>query len=320
MDITADNIAKAVNGKVERGSSVVCCCPIHEATGTHTPSLVLTITDEKRILFHCRSQNCDAKHFRTICNYLVEKCGLPRSRVGGDSRTPGETRYSYHDRDGGYAWTKIKYFTKSGKKRFTCKVWHEATGQWSDGRPQNVPLLFHLDVVGTALTTCPTTPLLIVEGEKDVVTAGELGVLATTNANGAGKWRIEDTQTIVDLGAKKIIVCPDNDGPGIEHGIGVAKMFQQAGIEVRWLELPGLGAKEDLSDWVPRQVHPDAHLVELIEAAPLFDADALDWRSRLKAARPNAGCSYRGDIPNMSLALEYELRLKDCFAWNDFRH
>jgi len=225
MDITADNIAKAVGGKVERGGSIVCCCPIHEATGTHTPSLVLTITDEKRILFHCRSQNCDAKHFRTICNYLVEKCGLPRSRVGGDSRIPGEIRYSYHDRDGSYAWTKIKYFTKTGKKRFACKVWHEATGQWSDGRPKNTPLLFHLDVVGTALTTCPATPLLIVEAEKDVVTAGELGVLATTNADGAGKWRIEDTQTIVDLGVQKVVICPDNDGVGIEHGISVAKMF-----------------------------------------------------------------------------------------------
>jgi DNA polymerase I-like protein with 3'-5' exonuclease and polymerase domains/predicted P-loop ATPase len=183
-----------------------------------------------------------------------------------------------------------------------------------------VPLLFHLDVVGATLTACPTTPLLIVEGEKDVVTAGELGILATTNADGAGKWRVEDTQTIVDLGARKVIICPDNDGPGIEHGIGVAKMFEQAGVEVRWLELPGLGAKEDLSDWVPRQVHPDAHLVELIDAAPLFDADALDWRSRLKAARPNAGCTYRGDIPNMSLALEHESRLKGCFIWNDFRY
>jgi predicted P-loop ATPase len=319
-DITPENVAKAVGGTVERGGSVVCCCPIHEATGAHNPSLVLTIADEKRILFHCRSQKCDAKHFRTIRNYLVERCGLPRSRVGGDSRTPGEIRYSYHDLDGSYSWTKIKYFTKSGKRRFTCKVWHEPTGQWSDGRPKNVPLLFHLDVVGTTLTAHPTTPLLIVEGEKDVVTAGELGVLATTNADGAGKWRIEDTQTIADLGVQKVIVCPDNDGPGIEHGVSVAKMFQQAGVEVRWLELPGLGAKEDISDWVPRQANPDATVHELIEAAPLFDAEALDWRSRLKVARPNAGHTYRGDIPNMSLALRYESRLKECFAWNDFRH
>ena len=183
-----------------------------------------------------------------------------------------------------------------------------------------MPLLFNLATVASVLATYPATPLLIVEGEKDVTTAGGFGVLATTNADGAGKWRIEDTQTLIKLGARKVVVCPDNDGPGIEHGIRVAKMFQQANVEVRWLELPELGAKEDLSDWAPKQVHPDALLNELIGAAPLFDAEALDWRSRLKLARPNAGCSYRGDIPNMSLALRYEPRLKGCFAWNDFRH
>jgi predicted P-loop ATPase len=320
-DITPENVAKAVGGKVERNSSILCCCPIHEAAGTHNPSLVLTITEAGRILFHCRSQRCDAKRFRDIRNYLVEKCGLPRSRVGGDSRTQGEIHYPYHNLDGGYSWTKIKYFTNGGKKLFTCKIWHETTAQWTDGRPkEGAPLLFHLDIVGVAIAACPTTPLLIVEGEKDVLTAGEFGVLATTNADGSGKWRAEDTRTIIDLGAQKIVVCPDNDGVGIDHGIHVAKMFQQAGIEVRWLELPGLGPKEDLSDWVPKQVQPDALLKELIDAAPLFDAESLDWRTQLKTARPNAGCTYRGDIPNMSLALEHEPRLKGCFAWNDFRH
>ena len=183
-----------------------------------------------------------------------------------------------------------------------------------------MPLLFNLAAVASVLTAYPSTPLLIVEGEKDATTAGGLGLLATTNADGAGKWRVEDTQTLIKLGVRKIVVCPDNDAPGVDHGIRVAKMFQQASIEVRWLELPGLGPKEDLSDWTPSQVHPDALLNELIGAAPLFDAEALDWRSRLKVARPNAGCSYRGDIPNMSVALKYEPRLKGCFAWNDFRH
>ena len=87
-------------------------------------------------------------------------------------------------------------------------------------------------------------------------TAGELGLLATTNADGAGKWRVEDTQTLIKLGVRKVVVCPDNDGPGIDHGIHVAKTFQQASIEVRWLELPELGAKEDLSDWAPKQTQP----------------------------------------------------------------
>ena len=318
-DITAENVAKAVSGTVERDGSILCRCPVHETSGTHNPSLLLSITDGRRILFHCRSQNCDAKQFQVIRDHLVEKCGLPRSHVGGN-RADKEIRYTYQHLDGSYAWTKTRYVTKSGKKRFRCEVWDDTTKQWSSGRPDGVPLLFNLAAIATVIATYPDIPLLIVEGEKDVNTAGGLGLLATTNADGAGKWRIEDTQALIKLGARKVVICPDNDGPGIDHGIHVAKTFQQANIEVRWLELPGLGAKEDLSDWAPKQVQPDALLGELIGAAPLFDAEALDWRSQLKLAGRNTGYSYRGDIPNMSMALRYESQLKGCFAWNDFRH
>jgi hypothetical protein len=318
-DITAENVAKAVSGTVERDGSVLCCCPIHEASGKHNPSLVLTITNTQHVLFQCRSHHCDDKHFRAIRDHLV-KCGLPQSYVGGRKNADKEVRYNYHHLDGSYAWTKTRYTTKTGKKCFRCEVLNGASKGWSKGRPDGVPLLYNLAAIATVLAAYPTTPLLIVEGEKDAETAGGLGLLATTNADGAGKWRVEDTQKLIKLGVRKVIICPDNDGPGIDHGIKVAKTFQQASVEVRWLELPGLGPKEDLSDWVPNQANPDALLNELIGVAPLFDAEALDWRSRLKMARPNAGCAYRGDIPNMSLALKYEPRLKGCFAWNDFRH
>jgi DNA polymerase I-like protein with 3'-5' exonuclease and polymerase domains/predicted P-loop ATPase len=317
-DITAENVAEAVGGTVERDGSILCCCPIHEADGTHNPSLLLSITDARRILFHCRSQNCDAKHFQAIRDHLVEKCGLPRSHVGGSSHA--EIHYDYQNPDGSYAWTKVRRVTQSGKKRFLCGVWNENTKQWSNGRPEGAPLLFNLAAIARVLDEYPTTSLLVVEGEKDVLTAAGFGLLATTNADGANRWRVEDTRKLIELGVGKVVICPDNDAPGIEHGIRVAKTFQQAGVEVRWLELPGLGASEDLSDWVPNQTNPEQRLEELIGAAPLFDADALDWRSQLKMARPNAGYSYRGDIPNMSLALRYEPRLKNCFAWNDFRH
>ena len=75
-DITGENVARAVGGTVERDGSLLCRCPVHEASGTHNPSLLLSITDGRRILFHCRSQNCDARHFQAIRDHLV-KCGLP---------------------------------------------------------------------------------------------------------------------------------------------------------------------------------------------------------------------------------------------------
>jgi hypothetical protein len=252
-DITPENVARAVGGKVERNGSILCCCPVHEASGTHNSSLVLSITDDRHILFHCRSQKCDAGHFGAIRDHLV-KCGLPRSHVGGSS----EIRYVYQHPDGCYAWTKTRYVTKSGKKRFRCEVFNWTTKEWSSGRPEGLPLLFNLAAIANVLATYPTVPLLVVEGERDATTAGNLGLLATTNADGAGKWRVEDTQQLIKLGVRKVIVCPDNDAPGIDHGIRVAKSFQQAGVEVRWLELPELGAKEDLSDWAPNQTSPDA--------------------------------------------------------------
>jgi hypothetical protein len=152
-DITAENVAKAVGGTIERDGSILCCCPIHEASGTHNPSLLLSITDARRILFHCRSQNCDAKHFHTIRDHLVEKCGLPRSHVGGTKDVNKEIRYNYQHLDGSYSWTKTRYVTKAGKKRFRCEVWDETTKQWSSGRPEDAPLLFNLAAIASVLAT-----------------------------------------------------------------------------------------------------------------------------------------------------------------------
>jgi hypothetical protein len=159
-DITSENVAKAVSGKVERDGSILCRCPIHEANGVHNPSLILTITKTKRILFHCQSQSCDDQHFRTICDHL-EKCGLPRSHIGG-IRADKEVRFNYPHLDGSYAWTKTKYHTKAGRRRFRCEVFDETTKTWSSGRPEGMPLLFNLAAVASVLTAYPATPLLVV--------------------------------------------------------------------------------------------------------------------------------------------------------------
>jgi hypothetical protein len=303
-DITLENVAKAVSGTIERGS-VVTRCPIHETSGSHNPSLVISVTNNRHIIFHCRSQKCDATHFAEIRDYLIG-CGLPRSRVGG-SRV---IHYDYHTVDGVYSWTKVKSYSKVGKKRFISGVRQEGSDSVIGGRPADAPRLYNLHGVAKVLAECPDTPLLIVEGEKDADTAGELGILATSAADGAGKWDAEFTRQLVGLGAKRVVILPDNDAAGIAHGITVAKSFQGAGAATHWLELPEAAPKADLSDWVPKQTDPAPAIEELIREAPLFDAEALDWRAKLKGAGRNASCSFRGDIPNLCLALQFEAKLK----------
>ena len=319
-DINPKSVAEAVGGTVEHSGCVVCLCPIHETGGGHSPSMALSITDDRRILFTCRSQKCDRKHAGEIRRFLVEK-GLPQSHVGGMRAAQTLPSWDYFAADGGYSWTKQKIVSKAGKKSFSCGVYDHANNDWIiNSRPADAPLLFNLQTIAPVMGKASDTPLMIVEGEKDVVTATDLGVLATTNADGAGKWRVEDTRTLVGLGVKKAIICPDNDGAGFEHGVSVAKSLQGAGVEVRWLELPELGMKEDLSDWAPRQVDPKAALAELIANAPTFDEESLGWRSRLKRAGRDAPYLYRGDKMNIELALKFDGRLKGRFAWNAFRN
>ena len=76
----------------------------------------------------------------------------------------------------------------------------------------------------------------VVEGEKDVHTLQADGVVATTNSGGAKqKWQQEWTEA---LSGKRVIVIPDNDKPGREHGAEVVKALTGRAAEVILLELP----------------------------------------------------------------------------------
>jgi len=90
--------------------------------------------------------------------------------------------------------------------------------------------------------------IFIVEGEKDVETLRSLGLCATTNRGGAGKWRDEYADDL--KGAGSVVVIPDNDEPGRKHAQDVAEKLNGKVKDLVILNLPGLGEKEDISDWV----------------------------------------------------------------------
>jgi len=88
----------------------------------------------------------------------------------------------------------------------------------------------------------------IVEGEKDVDRLMGLGLVATCNAGGAGKWDKSFSEYLQD---RTVIILPDNDDAGRDHAQKVAKSLRSATTSmVRILELPGLPEKGDVSDWL----------------------------------------------------------------------
>ena len=90
-DITAENVAKVVGGTVERDGSVLCCCPIHEASGTHNPSLLLSIKNVspwRRTRTHGPVMPAVSMSVRAVAPAEVygcsAKCAVTRSRKTGD--------------------------------------------------------------------------------------------------------------------------------------------------------------------------------------------------------------------------------------------
>jgi hypothetical protein len=115
--------------------------------------------------------------------------------------------------------------------------------------------------------------VFIVEGEKDTHTLEGLGVVATTNAGGAGKWRTEYADQLVAAGCLRVVVLPDNDEPGAKHGRAVAASCHAAGLGVKLINLPGLPPKGDVSDWV-QAGGSRADLAALVSVAPTWTPDA----------------------------------------------
>jgi DNA primase len=89
--------------------------------------------------------------------------------------------------------------------------------------------------------------VFVCEGEKDVDNLRGLGLTATCNSGGAGKWKPEYAEY---LKGKSVIILPDNDSPGQQHGQEVARSLCGIAKSVKLVDLPGLPEKGDASDWI----------------------------------------------------------------------
>jgi hypothetical protein len=104
--------------------------------------------------------------------------------------------------------------------------------------PYRLPELLAADTSAT---------VFICEGERDVDALREFGLVATTNAGGAGKWKEEYNE---HLSGRTIVILPDNDKPGQEHAEGVARSLRGIAASLKVVNLPGLPEKGDVSDWL----------------------------------------------------------------------
>ena len=130
---------------------------------------------------------------------------------------------------------------------------------------QDIPL-YRYEEIRAAI--CAGETIFIVEGEPCADALWQLGIPATTNIGGAGKWQASDSQDLV--GVHKVVLCPDCDQPGVKHTQRIATDFPQA----QWLYAfpnspfwhnlpPSQGL--DVADWIQASQLSASDIWEAIE-------------------------------------------------------
>jgi CRISPR-associated protein Cmr3 len=161
------------------------------------------------------------------------------------------SHYLYPDRSGNPLVRVTRKDDGNGKKSIYQQHWNGK--QWvntlDNVKRENIPIYRYKEVKDAVSNG---ESIFIVEGEGKADLLWSLGLPATCNLAGSGKWRESDTQ---DLEGAGVILCPDRDVPGVKHCEAIARDFPNAQWlycffdSPLWNHLPeSRGA--DLKDWI----------------------------------------------------------------------
>lgn len=227
-------------------------CPGHE---DRKASLSISFGSDGRLLLHCHA-GCELEHILESAG-LQKKDLFPSNGNGNHAERRILATYDYCSAAGKLVYQVVRFEPKDFRQRRP-----DGNGGWTwetkglKRLPYNQADLLSAEYV------------FIVEGEKDVESLRNIGLVATCNSGGAGKWTAELSQYFNPH--QRITILPDNDDPGRKHAEQVAQSLSGKVTSLKVLELPELPEKGDVSDWLQGR-DPEAaaeELCRLAEAAP----------------------------------------------------
>jgi len=263
------------------GTGWTAKCPAH---ADDKNSLHVAEGDGGRVLLKCHAgcavQDVVNKAGRSMADLFPPELrkatsGADGPTVGGVGRKPGRSFgeptacYDYTDEQGALLFQVQRDAEKNFRQRRPSHLEPPADPWIYDVRDvRKVPYRLQQLVVAVDLQARAKfdQPIFVVEGEKDVATLESFGLVATTNAGGAGKWTADHAKPFA--GAKDVVVIPDADAPGLKHARAVAATLRPTGARVRILRLPDAREKADVTDWAAAGGTSSA-LLELVRTRTL---------------------------------------------------
>jgi RecA-family ATPase len=229
---------------------------------------------------------------------------LEQEGLGGDSSRPkpkpnGDTHssklgrevatYDYTDAEGNLLYQVVRFEPKTFRQRRP-----DGNGGWIWKRGQLELVPYRLPEIVEAIAS--ERLIAIVEGEKDADALWQIGIPATCNPGGAGKWHYLLNKYFEEADA---VVLNDHDEAGRKHAAdvaywlgssigGAAKRIRMLDLAKHWSDMPD---KADVSDWLTAG-HSREQLDQLIANAPDYqepsnksDNDALPQLAYVDLAR-----------------------------------
>ncbi len=181
---------------------------------------------------------------------VAEKSSEPAPRI--------LTAYDYKDEQGQLLYQVLRYEPKDFRQR---RPDPDRPGQWLWNLQNTRRVLYRLPEI---LAAHSDATIWVVEGEKDADALASLGAVATSSVGGAGKWRDEYSESLT---GRDVVIIPDNDPPGLQHALTIRASVKGLARSVVILNLPGLSAKGDVSDWLQFEGNDAERLCLLAESA-----------------------------------------------------
>jgi len=243
---------------------------------------------------------------KSDCLAWLRENGIePNSRNGLEPKPSKRrvlARYNYHDASGAVRYQVERLKPKTFRQR---RPNPSANGDWTYNLKGVDPLPYRLPEVIEAVARGRS--VVIVEGEKDADALAGLGMVASCNSGGAGRWQRPLTK---HFKGATVVIIGDNDEPGRRHVQHVATELDGTARSIRVLDLaqhwPDCPPKGDITDWLAADRTPE-QLIELLAKAVPWSGEGVPGEKKPKVGRPpktpKPGCPeirlVRGERPRV---------------------
>lgn len=264
-----ENILQKLSGVKKTGTGYMACCPAHD---DKIASLSISVGESGKKLLHCHA-GCTTEAIVAAGDLTMEDL-FPKPTPNAKPQIVAA--YDYCDENGNVLYQVVRFDPKDFRARR-----HDGN-KWVWNLKDTRRVLFRFPEL---LISDKAFPVFIVEGEKDVDNLRTIGVTATCNPLGAGKWRDEYSQQLKD---RMCVILPHNDDAGEKHTASVARSLFKHASKVSIMRLPDLPDKGDVSDWIAKgNTSEDLHA--LLTGADNITEEDLDKfaTEETESRRPN---------------------------------